>query len=712
MSFLVLNIILIFFLLGFSFHVDKFFEKRNDAFINSILILIVATILQVIVLLMPYYENIKFWLLLGMLQLIMRSMFVIFISFYCMQFPLFKKRPVVFFFKIILIICTVFIIFSKTTGIIVSENTGVLYSSQSISENLSFTWLQAYDFILYYGLPCLAILVSLVNPYNTRTKLDRQKMLINISGLVIFAGLIFFFTVASQFAPMFNSLYSFPCAVLLLILYKAVTVNILYDLKYILQQVFQVILVYVVPGIVGGLAVAACLPLRDSSLVLFILSLIAVVVLLLAFSHVMVKFFSRRSNTFNSSYEKQLENDLAELDYSAGPEEVTAKLNAIFSNNIGTTGIHIMMNYGVDFETVYCSSDFAVHIPADNPVFDSLLNINRTIVFKNQLDTQHVLYNIKDRMRKIFEDTHSEVCILLVEGRRLLGLILLNQKRLGNVYTTYDYSVFTKLYSYFFLIGYYMHSVANESVVGTVNREIKMSDQIIHSIQENMDFIKNPKVDVGYLMVPAHNIGGEFIDFIRLTDERHIFVLGAMNGKGITASMSMVILKSIIRTFLSETKDFKELIQKVNAFIRFNLPKGTFFSGVFALMDFKENVMYYINCGVPALLLYTQAYNNVIEIQGEGRVLGFAKNIEKLVKVKKIKLNPGDIVFACTEGLIDSLSLRGEMFGKDRIQKSIMENLTYASDKLAQFTYQNLLAFTSKELEADITVLVLKYLSR
>ena len=227
-----------------------------------------------------------------------------------------------------------------------------------------------------------------------------------------------------------------------------------------------------------------------------------------------------------------------------------------------------------------------------------------------------------------------------------------------------------------------------------------------------MDFIKNPKVDVGYLMVPAHNIGGEFIDFIRLTDERHIFVLGAMNGKGITASMSMVILKSIIRTFLSETKDFKELIQKVNAFIRFNLPKGTFFSGVFALMDFKENVMYYINCGVPALLLYTQAYNNVIEIQGEGRVLGFAKNIEKLVKVKKIKLNPGDIVFACTEGLIDSLSLRGEMFGKDRIQKSIMENLTYASDKLAQFTYQNLLAFTSKELEADITVLVLKYLSR
>ena len=337
-----------------------------------------------------------------------------------------------------------------------------------------------------------------------------------------------------------------------------------------------------------------------------------------------------------------------------------------------------------------------------------MMGVGRQVAFKNQLESHHALAGARAGLTEIFEKDSSEACILLAEGYRVFGIILLNEKELGNDYNKYDYNTFTKLYPYFFMIGYYMNSVANEGVIGTINREIKMSDQVIHSIQENMDFIRNPKIDVGYMMKPARNIGGEFIDFIRLTDTRHIVILGSMSGKGITASMSMVIMKSIIRTFLSDIHDFKELIQRINHFIRFNLPRGTFFAGVFALLDFSDNMMYYINCGVPTLMLYTQSYNNVIEIQGDGRVLGFVPDISKYAKVKKIKLNPGDVIFACTDGLIESQSLRGESFGKARLQKSIMDNLSYSSNKITQFTYENLRDFTSKEQEADITCLAMK----
>ena len=96
-----------------------------------------------------------------------------------------------------------------------------------------------------------------------------------------------------------------------------------------------------------------------------------------------------------------------------------------------------------------------------------------------------------------------------------------------------------------------------------------------------MDRIKNKKYDIGYRMVPARNIGGEFVDIIRLTDTRYIYIIGSLSGKGIAASMNMVIMKSIIRTFLAETTDFKLLIQKVNLFIKNSLPKGVFFSGLF-----------------------------------------------------------------------------------------------------------------------------------
>jgi len=302
--------------------------------------------------------------------------------------------------------------------------------------------------------------------------------------------------------------------------------------------------------------------------------------------------------------------------------------------------------------------------------------------------------------------------MLLREGHRIVGLILLGPKKRGSDYTDYDYTVLAKLYSNFFLVMYYLKNIANESVVLTVDREIEYSGQIITSIQENIDRIDHPKVDVDFITKSARKLGGDFIDFIKLGDDKYLYVMGDVSGKGLNASMSMVILKSVLRTFLSETGDFKQLVVKVNLFIKNNLPKGTFFAGVFGLMDFDTNVMYYINCGVPAMFLYTAAYNNAIEIQGDGKILGFVKDIGKYLKVKKIVLNAQDIILMTTDGLVDSTNLRGERFGKDRVQRMLMDNRSYPAGRMAQFLCDNLSAFVSRELEDDISVLVFKYLSK
>ena len=95
-----------------------------------------------------------------------------------------------------------------------------------------------------------------------------------------------------------------------------------------------------------------------------------------------------------------------------------------------------------------------------------------------------------------------------------------------------------------------------------------------------------------------------------------------------------------------------------------------------------------------------------------GRVLGFVKNVASLVKVRKVKLNPGDMILTCTDGLLEGKSIRGEKFGKDRVQRSIMDNLSFPSDKMGQFLFQELSDFTSKELEDDVSVVAIKYLDK
>ncbi|MBR0100375.1 MAG: SpoIIE family protein phosphatase, partial [Treponema sp.] len=80
------------------------------------------------------------------------------------------------------------------------------------------------------------------------------------------------------------------------------------------------------------------------------------------------------------------------------------------------------------------------------------------------------------------------------------------------------------------------------------------------------------------------------------------------------------------------------------------------------------------------------------------------------IKVKKVKLNPGDVLFACTDGMLDSKSLRGEAYGKERLQKSIIENTSLPSQGMVSSSYNTLLNFLSKELDDDVSIFTLKLL--
>ena len=103
-------------------------------------------------------------------------------------------------------------------------------------------------------------------------------------------------------------------------------------------------------------------------------------------------------------------------------------------------------------------------------------------------------------------------------------------------------------------------------------------------------------------------------------------------------------------------------------------------------------------------------FHNIIEIQGDGHILGFARDMMNIIKVKKVRLAPGDIVFACTDGLVNTKSLRGERFGKARIQNELLENKSYPSDRIMQFMYDALSHFASAELDDDVTIFMMKYL--
>lgn len=718
--FFILNVFFFVGLLLLSFSVDsKKASKTSNPLVNVILFNSAVFGMMALTLALCIWAPPQLAKLFGRLTFLLVGWFSISCCCYIIKFPEQKKNGFATFIRIVFYILAVYVVFHKNAfnNFVITRSgefqipSGLIFSG-TMSRKFPITWFPAYMITYTTLIPLISVLMLLVRAENTDNPLRKQGMFIVVAGVFLSFVLFAFMNYASRYQTMMYSLIPLGFLPEILFFIKADSSKEIWDKKYFTRSLLTFLIRYALPSVLGGTLFAVLWKLNSVNTPLFALLFVAGLVLIIFVTSKISRFAGDRAFFRDSRYASAFEKEITSITFDEEPKEVVQKVEAAFKKHVDSKFIRILVDVGNGYlESIFDEDDSQkINISVDNEAFDVLLNLKKQIVFNSFIESDYTTVKVRPLLREILDKANADSFILLNEGRHILGIIFLGEKDSKNIYSDYDYEVFNALYSNFFVIGYYLKNIMNEAVVGTVNREIKMSSQIITSIQENMDRIENPKIDCGYRMVPAHNIGGEFVDLIRLTDTRHLFIIGALSGKGIAASMSMVIMKSITRTFLAETHDFKTLIEKVNLFIRNNLPKGTIFNGTFGLIDFSTDTMYYINCGSPAIFLYTRAYNNVIEIQGEGHILGFAKELGKMLHVKKVKLAAGDIAMICTDGLIETKSLRGEQFGKNRVQAALLENSRFAADKMAQFTYDSLTNFTSRALEDDITIIVFKYL--
>ena len=720
MIYIILNIICALFIIFFTHLIDSKGKADNmgvSAFSVAMLVATIESIFFVLVLIMRYCNFDALIVPLMRICLALDGISFVIVSFGIFEIGKPKKLLVTSILKYGLIIFSVFISFFKFTTIDISFEHGIVIASEYLIPSpardfFPLTWTALFTYLYRYIVPVTGLLfLAVLQEDKNATQLEKYQTSVMAEGVLLMWAINLAIKFISAEAPAFSLLFIFSYLFMYVVFYMALSKITVPSGKAMFVTLFKSLVSYIVPAaVVGGLSMLlqpAGGAYTSSFITEFILYSIAAVLFSLWISNVL----STSSKLYTADYEASLEKDLASVDYKDSEmDQITAKMFEIMRRNVEASSMSVYILTGQnELDVAYSSNKMDVKIPLNNPMFDTLLNINKSIVIRSQIEKEHNISSIQTELEDFFKHTKSDALFILNEGHNIFGIITLGRKASGDHYKEYDYNVFVKLYSYFFVFGYYMRNISNKDVLSVVNREIKMSSQIITSIQEHIDHVKTPKVDIGYLMVPAHNIGGEFIDMIRLTETRHLFVVGDLSGKGIAASMNMVILKSIIRSYLAEVHDFKQLVVKLNTFVRDSLPKGTIFAGLFALIDFETDTMYYINCGVPALMMYTQVYNNVIEIQGSGHILGFVKDLSPYISVKTTKLNHGDIIMACTDGLIQSHSLRGEQFGKERVQQAVLDNSTYPAQRMAQFTFDGLVKFMSKEMEDDVSILVIKY---
>ncbi|HZJ30516.1 MAG TPA: SpoIIE family protein phosphatase [Vicinamibacterales bacterium] len=241
-----------------------------------------------------------------------------------------------------------------------------------------------------------------------------------------------------------------------------------------------------------------------------------------------------------------------------------------------------------------------------------------------------------------------------------------------------------------------------------IERDLLVAAQIQQALLPTGSF-ETSFVDLAASSVPCRTVGGDFFDYLDLGARGFGFGLGDVAGKGAPAALLAAAVQSNFIAQAPVSGDPADTLTRVNNALLRRAIEARFATMFHGVVDVDGNLSYCNGGQEPPLVL---ARNDGISwLEEGGPVLGLLPGAT--YAFDRVKLEPGDLVVICSDGVTEARNAAGEEFGRERLIEamagchgtkpdSALERLFGAVRKFSQGTPQG----------DDITGLVLRYRGR
>lgn len=229
--------------------------------------------------------------------------------------------------------------------------------------------------------------------------------------------------------------------------------------------------------------------------------------------------------------------------------------------------------------------------------------------------------------------------------------------------------------------------------------------EIASKVQSNLfpsSLPSNDRIELKASYLPHLQVGGDYYDYIELPDQRFLFCIADVSGKGIPAALLMSSFQSGLRTLVRRTDDLEDIVRELNHLVKTNSHGDRFITFFCAIADLKNNRLTYINAGHnPPYLIQGE---QVAELNKGTTVLGAFDHLPFMEK-ETLPFTPGSFLFAYTDGLSEAVNEAGEEYGTRRLIHFLLKDKT-AIRCLHHDLMEELVAFKGKaHFPDDITFL-------
>ena len=180
-----------------------------------------------------------------------------------------------------------------------------------------------------------------------------------------------------------------------------------------------------------------------------------------------------------------------------------------------------------------------------------------------------------------------------------------------------------------------------------------------------------PGLQVAGVSIPSRHACGDYYDFLPVNDQSLFVAVGDVTGHGLGPALEMVGTRASLRAIAGHEQDLGICLRRLNHILAADLPDGMFVTMLLVRFDPAGRSMVYSAAGHEAIVV--RANDDIVRLTSTGYVLGLTDEATFDVS-GPISLAPGDVVLIPTDGLTETMSPQGELFGWTRAAQIIAQH--------------------------------------
>ena len=234
---------------------------------------------------------------------------------------------------------------------------------------------------------------------------------------------------------------------------------------------------------------------------------------------------------------------------------------------------------------------------------------------------------------------------------------------------------------------------------------------IAKSIQQGLlphPIPQHPKLDIAAKNVPSQQVGGDYFDILVTPQNRLLFAIADVTGKGTPAALLMANIQAMLHVLLPVDIPLMDATGRINDMIYQNTPSDKFVTFFWGIFDPDDDTFSYVNAGHNPPILFKQGEDTHRELEEGGLILGAMPTMADYDNAS-VHLSSGDLLVFYTDGVTEALNTdHTEEYEEKRLINCIRQNRELSSQEIIQAVIDDVNQFADNIQYDDVTLIVVK----